>query len=106
MPVSSATMITSERTTSISTSDTRDQRLLGHDLGQVRMLIDDARADRPEIVAARHRHTEADAELDGDAPVGPSLYRRRRATFQIGRASCRERGEISGGPQSLKKNNR
>ena len=41
MPVSRPTMITSERTASISTSDTGDQRLLLEHVGKRRMLVGD-----------------------------------------------------------------
>src|SRR5579859_2117003 len=93
MPVSRAMMTTSERTTSIRTSDTRDQRLLAHDLAQVWVLVDDAFAQRLQAVAAWNGHAEPDADLGGDATVGSRLRGWGRAallvlnaTFQVDQA--------------------
>src|SRR5258708_35097332 len=82
MPVSKAMMMTSERTTSITTSNTREQHLLAQGLRKVRMFSAD---ERTHDVDALRRRT--DAELLGDAshdgPVGSSMWRRHGATLLV-----------------------
>src|SRR5690348_910830 len=87
MPASNARMMTSERTMSITTSDTRDQCLLVHDPGEVRVVLDNASPDRLQGVAARNRHAKPHAELGGDAPVGAGVHRWRGAALLMLHAS-------------------
>src|SRR5919199_6332828 len=90
MPVSKAMMITSDRTTSTTRSNTGEQRLLAQDLRQVGMLLGQQLADRVQLGRAAW-----EAKLLGqrahDAPVGASVRRRQcaallalDATLQIG----------------------
>src|SRR5690348_3099664 len=83
MPVRRPMMMTSERTISIRRSNTRDQRLLAHDLAERWVLVDDALAQRFQVFATRHGHPESDADFGDDAPVGPRVDRRRGTALLV-----------------------
>src|SRR5438132_5834367 len=83
MPVSRPMMMISERTTSISRSDTRDERLLEQEVRVGRMLVGDARADQLQVIAGHHSQSKARSELGDDGPVGARLGRGRRATLLV-----------------------
>src|SRR5919204_2317646 len=93
MPVSKAMMITSDRTTSTTRSNTGDQRLLSQHLAQRRMRIRHQGSNGLQLV-----RTAGYAKLLGNraehAPIRASVGRRRGATLlaldaalQIGDAS-------------------
>src|SRR5262249_4211000 len=82
MPVSKATMITSERMTSMSSSDTRDQNLLALHRGQIRVVRHDALANCFQIVGG-HGDSQALPELGGNAPAGSAVHGLRRAAFLL-----------------------
>src|SRR5437763_12814270 len=90
MPVSRPKMMTSDRTTSTTTSNTGDERLLAQDVGQRGMLVGQQRPNRVQLAGAA-----GDAKLLGEradnAPIRSSMRRWRRAallaldaTLQVG----------------------
>src|SRR5579864_2154236 len=82
MPVSSAKMTISARMMLISSSDTRDERLLVHHLGQLWVLARNVAADCFEI--ARHPGLAALCrQLGGNLPVGAGVRRWRGPAFLV-----------------------
>src|SRR5712691_11801828 len=82
MPVSRAMMMTSDRTTSTTRSNTGDQRLLAHDGAQRGMFVDQQHPNRVQLGRAAG-NAELLSELADDAPVCASVGRRRRATLLV-----------------------
>src|SRR5947209_3190045 len=82
MPVSKATMMTSDRTTSINRSNTREQHLLAQSVRKGRMFVGDERADD---VDAHRRRTDAELVRNPghDGPIASGVLRRRRAALLV-----------------------
>src|SRR4051794_5733938 len=80
MPVSRPKMMTSDRTSSTTRSNTGDERLLAQDVRQRGMLVGQQRPNRVQLAGAA-----GDAKLLGegadDAPIRSSVGRWRRATL-------------------------
>src|SRR5207248_1101604 len=92
MPVSRAKMMINERTESSKISDTRDQRLHGERLGELRMLVQQRATDVPELI--RRAHSKLLCEARGDCPVragmqgrGSSAFLQLEATLEIGQTA-------------------
>src|ERR1700674_2524552 len=82
MPVSSAKMMTSARTTSIKISDTRGGHLLapGQNLGVGRMLVGHQRPNHLQALRGRAA-SKSLGEAGDNAPIRARVRERRRATL-------------------------
>src|SRR4051812_48743142 len=83
MPVNNATMITSDRITSIRRSNTRDQRLLLEDVGERWVFVGNERANGVQAGWESTRETKGTGQLSQDRPVSTRVRRRRRAASLV-----------------------